>query len=141
MKKQHKKRIVEEPFVSLVNSEWRRAKKLLAPLRRSKKPKLYWATTTALGSRSNTHGQCWRAVNTILIHEWYKDKHSLDGFVEILRHELAHLPYTRQAHGDDFMFWLNQLGGKRYVAPTYAEQRRSKKTDTKTIDKPYEKAN
>lgn len=116
------RRITEQPFKGIIDREWVRAKRILPVLKR--KPKVCWADGTHISRqvrRSGCVGYCSHWTNTIVLHEGFAKRTDHKEFVQVLRHEFAHLPKTKQsAHGPDFQWWLQKLGGcKRSTSYEY----------------------
>ena len=122
------RRIVEQPFRSIVNEEWKRSKKLL-PNRLKKKPTFRWMTIKKL---KGSFGRCWTYWGKSLIglREGYMKLEDHTEFRHTIRHEIAHVADPKAGHGPDFMFFLERLEGTRYVPREAAEvirPRRKKK--------------
>lgn len=121
------KLIIEEPFKSIIDDEWNRAKKLLPVLRR--KPDFYWDNSNGL---KGYYGMCNRKKNRIRVHRGFKDLIDTKEFVLLIRHEIAHLPkpsYGQGSHGPDFIWWMERLEGSRYVSKSLTQLKKLEKAN------------
>ncbi|MEK7112707.1 MAG: hypothetical protein AAB875_05255 [Patescibacteria group bacterium] len=124
-------RIKQPEFRKIINWEWRRAIKVLAPLLKpylNHKPTVLWDYN--MGTRSGgLHGVCgrcfkgttswrlrgckrWWKAPVITISKRHIEIDGEDGFREILRHEFLHLIESR--HDDRFKMLCREIKADRW---------------------------
>jgi len=122
------KRISEKPYKQICDSEWKRARKVLAPLLDNvSKPVFLWSSGMrryygfCYGCRSNQLrriGNKWYKTSVIAITTKYKDPEYIceeDEFRKTISHEIAHLVPTSKHHDAIFMRSIQALGTTRYA--------------------------
>jgi hypothetical protein len=113
MNKATLKRITEEPFISILKEEWKRAKKL-RPLMSRKQPNYFWKKMNG-----NVAAWCFKRFSfrdlrpTLIFTDRYLNlKIDRDIFRRTVRHEIAHIGTIH--HGEAFKRALKILDGCKH---------------------------
>ena len=122
MKRVYSKHItqIEEPFKSIVNEEYQRAKRVLSPLMKGMNRSfidIRWHEKLR-----TTGGHCNKYNKVIRLNAKYRDSKELkwnkEMFRMTIRHEIVHL--IEYNHGVKFKALLKEIGGHRFVGrPIY----------------------
>lgn len=101
--------IREEPFKTIISSEWKRARKLRT-YNIGERWKFCWAKKQTL---NGSYGRCYRSFKMIGLWDKYKTQTNHDELIRTIRHEIAHI--GTKGHGEEFLDVMKTLGGTRWA--------------------------